>query len=274
MAQNVAKKKEEEVGALTQEINSRVESFCNLAFKPSHQIIRRSKDVSKIMTKMKELEEGSTKGVISTVYLSGVPGCGKSQIARQIGQEYFDKRSRESEGLTFVTTVNAENLQTLADSYLRLARQLGVTEYTLTNLATSEVDSPKETIQHLKRLISTKMKQFSNWLIIADNVVDLRLVRAGDLPPTGSEDWGHGQVLFATQDSSTIPCNALHSFQESLSKGMQADDAVELLKEVSQISKHEDVETVAEVLEYQPLALAAAAVYVQTVVINGSPNYG
>ena len=30
----------------------------------------------------------------------------------------------------------------------------------------------------------------------------------------------------------------------------------------------------AEVLEYQPLALAAAAVYVQTIVSCGTPNYG
>ena len=116
------------------------------------------------------------------------------------------------------------------------------------------------------------MKQFPNWLIIADNVVDLRLVR-DDLPPTGSKDWGQGQVLITTQDNSTIPPNGLHTFHEPLSRGMQADDAVELLKEVSQITKHEEVEKVAEVLEYQPLALAAAAVYVQTVVRNGSPNY-
>ena len=213
-----AKEKEEEVEALKQELNSRVESFCNLAFKPAHQIIRRSKDVTRIMTKMEELEEES-KGAISTIYLSGIPGCGKSQIARQIGQEHFDRRSRESEGLIFVATMNAETLQTLADSYLSLARQLGVTEYTLTNLATSKVDSgAKGTIQHLKRLILPKMKQFSNWLIIADNVVDLRLLRA-DLPPAGSEDWGHGQVLITTQDSSTIPSNAPHTFHESLSKG-------------------------------------------------------
>lgn len=55
---------------------------------------------------------------------------------------------------------------------------------------------------------------------------------------------------------------------------MEAEDAVELLKEVSQISDEpEQVENVAKVLEYQPLALAAAAFYVQTVVMNGSPDY-
>ena len=264
--------KEAQVKALTQEVHSRVESFCNLAFKPSHEIIRRSNEVTNIMTKMQELEERSEGGV-STIYLSGIPGCGKTQIARQIGKEFFDKRAQESEGLTFVVTLNAETLETLADSYMDLARKLGVTEYTLTNLATLKEVSAKEKIQHLKRLILPKMKKASKWLMIADNVVDLSLVRS-NLPPTASEEWGHGQVLITTQDSSSIPFNAPGTFHESLDKGMKEDEAIELLKKNSQISNHKEVEKVAELLEYQPLALAAAAFYVQTVVSNGSPNYG
>ena len=264
--------KEAQVEALTQEVSSRVESFCNLAFKPSHEIIRRSNEVTNIMTKMQELEERSEGGV-STIYLSGIPGCGKSQIARQIGKEFFDKRSQESEGLTFVVTLNAETLETLADSYMDLARKLGVTEYTLANLATLKEVSPKPKIQHLKRLILPKMKQVSKWLMIADNVVDLSLV-CSNLPPTASEEWGHGQVLITTQDSSSIPFNVPDTFHEPLDKKMKEDEAIELLKKNSQISNHKGVEKVAKVLEYQPLALAAAAFYVKTVVSNGSPNYG
>ena len=54
---------------------------------------------------------------------------------------------------------------------------------------------------------------------------------------------------------------------------MQPGNAVELLEQVSQISNDEQVQKVAEVLEYQPLALAAAAFYVQFV-SHGSPTYG
>jgi len=187
---NTLQTKEEEVQTLTQEINSRVESFCSLTFKPSHEIIIRRNEVTRIMEKLQELEHESN-GAVSTIYLSGIPGRGKSQIARQVGQEFFDKRSCESEGLTFVTTLNADTHETLADSYMTLGKQVGITEYTLTNLATSMVDSPKETIQHLTRLLLPKMKQFCNWLIIADNVADLSLVRS-HLPPTASEEWGNG----------------------------------------------------------------------------------
>lgn len=178
----------------------------------------------------------------------------------------------ESKGLTFVATLNAETLDSLADSYSSLARHLGVTEYTLTNLETYSKGKPREKIQYLKRVIYPKTKQFSEWLIIVDNVVDLSLIR-NDLPPTGSEEWGHGQVLITTQDSSSIPSNAPLTYHESLSRGMHPDDALNLLQQVSQIQNQEQAEKVAEVLEYQPLALAAAAFYVQTVVVNGSPNY-
>ena len=264
--------KQEEVETLTQEISSKVESFCSLTFKPSHQIIRRSNDVTRIKNKLEELYNES-KGAISTIYLSGIPGCGKSQFARQVGQEVYDKSLRADEGLTFVSTLNAETLDSLADSYFNLAKQLGVTEYALTNLATSTKVDSSEKIQHLMRFIAPKVKQFSAWLIIVDNVVHLSVVRSY-LPPTASEEWGHGQMLVTTQDTQSIPFNSPHTYHESLSKGMHPDDAVDLLREVSQISNQQQAEEVAEVLEYQPLALAAAAVYVQTIVSYGTPNYG
>ena len=263
--------KQEEVETLTQEINSKVESFCTLTFKPSHKIIKRSSDVTRIMKKLDELYNESN-GAISTIYLSGIPGCGKSQLARQLGQDIFDRRLHENDSLTFVATLNAETLDSLAESYSSLARHLGITEYTLTNLETSTKGNPREKIQYLKRVIYPKTKQFSKWLIVADNAVNLSLV-CSDLPPTGSEEWGHGQVLITTQDSSSIPSNAPLTYHESLSKGMHPDDAVNLLRQVSQIQDQNQDEKVAEVLEYQPLALAAAAFYVQTIVVSGSPNY-
>ena len=269
VAQDTIQEKEEQVESLTQEIQSKVESFCNLTFKPSHQIISRSNDVTRIMAKMHDLDNKSN-GAVSTIYLSGNPGCGKTQLARQIGEEFFTRESGESEGLRFVATLNAETLETLADSYLSQAKQFGITEYALTKLATAEVN-PKERIQQLRCLIFPQFKQFSKWLIIADNVVNLSLVYEY-LPQTACEEWGSGQVLITTQDSSAIPTNAPHTYHESLSEGMQPKDAVELLKQVSEMSNNEEVQTIAEVLDYQPLSLAAAASYVHFV--SRSSTYG
>ena len=272
-ARNVIQTQKERAEALKEEINSKVESFCNLTFKPSHEIIIRGKDVTRIMEKMKELKDVSS-GRISTIYLSGIPGCGKSQLARQLGKEFFKRRWRQRgpSGLVFVATLDAESLETLVDSYLALAKQLGITEYALTNLAIAKSERPKETLQHLKLFVMSKTRTFNDWLIIVDNVVDLSLVH-GYVPENGNREWGNGQVLVTTQDTNSFPFNGPYTYHESLSERMVQSDAVELLRQVSNIANQEQIGEVAEVLEYQPLALAAAAFYVQTMVRNGSPSY-
>ena len=258
----------EENKSLTQEISAKLQSFCILPSRPPHVIIRRSHDIERITKKMEELYNGSS-GAVSTVYLSGNPGCGKSQLAREIGQQLFYEQNND---LIFAATLNTENIETLVDSYLTLGRHLGITEYALTSLDSSKKVKPVEAIKQLHRLIMPKTRKFTKWLIIADNVIDLRLVREL-LPQTGSKEWGHGQVLITTQDSGTIPPNAPHTYHESLSKGMRRDEAMELLENVSQISEQVQAENVAEFLDFQPLALAAAAYYVQTVVTSESSKY-
>ena len=258
----------EENKSLTQEISSKLQSFCILASRPPHVIIRRSHDIERITKKMEELYSGSS-GTVSTVYLSGNPGCGKSQLAREIGQQFFSEQNND---LIFVATLNTESIDKLADSYLTLGRHLGITEYALKGLESIKEEKPIEAIKQLHRLILPKTSKFTKWLIIADNVIDLRLVREL-LPQTGSKEWGHGQVLITTQDSGTIPQNAPHTYHESLSKGMRRDEAIELLENVSQISEQVQAENVAEFLDFQPLALAAAAYYVQTVVTSESSKY-
>ena len=258
----------EENKAFTQEKSAKLQPFCILTSRPPHNIIRRSHDIERITNKMEELYSGANAAV-TTVYLSGLPGCGKSQLAREIGQQFFSERSDDDEDLVFVGTLKTESVETLAGSYMTLGRHLGITEYALTSLESLKREKPIEAIQQLHRLILPKVSKFSKWLIIVDNVTDLRLVR-GLLPQTGSKEWGHGQLLITTQDSATIPLNAPHTYHESLSRGMMLDEAVKLLETISQLSEQEEAKNVAELLDYQPLALAAAASYVQTA--QGSSN--
>ena len=53
---------------------------------------------------------------MTTVYLSGNPGSGKSVMARQVGQKYYDSDDNK-ETLRFVVTLNASALDTLLNSY-------------------------------------------------------------------------------------------------------------------------------------------------------------
>ena len=214
--------------SLTQEISVELQPFCILASCPPHDTIRRSHDIERITNEMQELYKSSS-GAVSTVYLSGNPGCGKSQLAREIGQQFF---SEQNDDLIFAATLNTESTETLADSYLTLGRHLGITEYALTSLESLKKEKPIEAIKQLHRLILPRTSKFTKWLIIADNVIDLQVVR-DFLPPTGSKEWGHGQVLITTQCGDTVPQNAPHTYHESLSKGIRQEEAVELLEIVS-----------------------------------------
>ena len=147
----------EENKALTQEISAKLQPSCILTSSPPHKIIRRSHDIERITNKMEELY-GDANGAISTVYLSGNPGCGKSQLAREIGQEFFSKRTGE---LTFVATLNAESVETLAESYLNLGRRVGITEYALTSVENLKREKPVEAIGQLHRLIKSKVSTFT-----------------------------------------------------------------------------------------------------------------
>lgn len=260
---------QEKSSALEDELKSSPKTFLgNLPTKPSHVIQERHSEVSMILEQMKELRKNSD-GEISTIYLSGNPGCGKSQIARMVGETFYQQVSTED--LAFVATLNAESLETLFNSYDSLSRALGCTEFAVGRITTSK-DSIEEKLEQFQRLVTPKMREFSSWLIIIDNVVDLEDVRRF-WPPCGSREYGYGQILVTTQDSSTIPDNGSHSHCISLSRGMDPRDAVSLLTKVSQMPNQENVEDVAKALDYQPLALACAAWYVFNVRSHGSSQF-
>ena len=53
-AEETILREQEQIQCLSDEINSRVVSFCHLPFKPSHQIVKRTNDVSRILTQMQK----------------------------------------------------------------------------------------------------------------------------------------------------------------------------------------------------------------------------
>lgn len=260
---------QEKSTALEEELKSSPNTFLgNLPMKPSHAIQQRLCEVAMILKQMEELKK-SSDGEITTTYLSGNPGCGKSQIARMVGETFYTQVSQSD--LVFVSTLNAETVETLFNSYNGLSRALGCTEFAVARITTSK-DSIEEKLEQFQRLITPKMKEFSTWLLIIDNVVNLEAVRRF-WPTSGCKEYGNGQILVTTQDVSTIPDNGSRSHCISLCKGMDPDDAVSLLTNVSQMPNQANVKDVAKALDYQPLALACAAWYVYSVRSRGSSHF-
>ena len=95
-------------------------------------------------------------------------------------------------------------------------------------------------------------------------MADLKLV-CQYWPRSGETAWSNGQVLITTQDSSSVSTDC-HTSHVSLSEGMEITDARTALSKTSGFSSEATIETkVAKALDFQPLALVCAAVYVRRV---------
>ena len=253
---------EEQVKTLEEEMNEKPASFCSLPPEPSHETWPRTDDVLTVMREAEKLkEENAEADEVVVVYLSGNPGCGKSQVARQVGETFYEK-NKETDGV-FVMTLDAKNIDTVLESYIKFANLIGCTEYSVSK-STSKDLNKEEKLTFLKSLVISKVRCFSNWLIIVDNVTDIKSV-SKYWPQPGTKEWGAGLLLVTTQDSHSVPLNHSRSKHVSLSHGMKPDEAAALLSKIAIVPSDNcsKVEELAEKLDYQPLALACAAVYVK-----------
>ena len=240
-----------------------VPSFCILPPKPLHEIASRESDVNSIARELEQLREANDSE-LSYLYISGNPGSGKSQLAGLVAQKFYEAANKDLKSPTFVMTLNAENSLTLLESYASLGRQIKCPEHTIMQTLNSTKMQVEEQINNLKDLIATKIPLYGSWLMVVDNATSLSKVN-DFLPLSRNQRWMKGQLLITTQNTSSIPPKSSLVSHISVSKGMTPIDACSFLEKVSGI-RHQGVEDkVAEALDYQPLALAGAGVYVREI---------
>ena len=262
---------EEQRKVFEEQLHREVRPFCVLPPRPPHVIACRDCDVAKVTQKLLNLRRASENS-LSYCYISGNPGSGKSQLAGLVAENFYKETRKDTTAPSFVMTLNAENLESLLASYLSLARKLSCPAYTITVTENSKDLNIKEKVAIIKDLITTKTHLYSSWLLVIDNVTNL--TKMGQfLPKRGNEQWGKGQLLITTQDCSCIPPESPITSHLSISKGMNDIDAVNLLFELTGITDDDMGQKVAQALDYQPLALASAGVYVRKV-RNTNPDFG
>ena len=248
---------------LEDQLEKEISPFCILPPKPSHDVTGRNREVIEITERLKELKEAN-KNELSYLYISGNPGSGKSQLAGLVAKRFFDEAGDISSSTSFVMTLNAASPDSLLESYALMARQIECPEYAITNTLNSMAVKTEEKISNFKTLISSKIKLYTTWLVIVDNVCNMAWVH-DHLPERGNGQWSNGQILVTTQDVSSIPSTSSFVNHVSISRGMEVDDSCSLLTMLSGISDREMEKEVTLKLDYQPLALASAATYVKQV---------
>ena len=262
---------EEQSKVFEEQLQREVEPFCVLPPKPPHVIANRDFHVENVTQKLLNLRKAK-ENTLSYCYISGNPGSGKSQLAGLVAEKYYKETSKDTTAPSFVMTLSAENPEALLTSYLSLARKMYCPEFTINTTENSKDPDNGRKIAIIKNLIATKIHLYSSWLLVIDNVTDLPWI-GQFLPEPGNKQWGKGQLLITTQDCSRIPRDSPFTSHISISKGMEPADAICLLTELSGITDSDMEKKVAHALDYQPLALASAGVYLRKV-RNTNPNFG
>ena len=262
---------EEQRKVFEEQLQREVQPFCVLPPRPPHVIACRDCDVAKVTQRLLKLKKISENN-LSYFYITGNPGSGKSQLAGLVAENIYKEARKDTSAPSFVMTLNAENLESLLASYLSLARKISCPAYTITATENSKDLNIEEKIAIIKDLITTKIHLYSSWFLVIDNVTNL--ARMGQFfPKRGNEHWSKGQLLITTQDCSCIPPESPFTSHLSISKGMNDIDAVDLLFELTGITDDGMGKKVARALDYQPLALASAGIYVRKV-RKSNPDFG
>ena len=262
---------EEQRKVFEEQLQREVEPFCVLPPRPPHVISSRDSDVARVSQKLTTLRKANVNG-LSLCYISGNPGSGKSQLAGLVAEKFYKEARKDTSAPSFVMTLNAENLESLLESYFSLARKVSCPAYTVTSTENSKDVNAEQKIAIIKDLMATKIHLYSTWLLVIDDVTNL--ARMGQFfPERGNEQWGKGQLLIPTQDCSCIPPESPITSHLSISEGMIYTDVAHLLFELTGIKDDNMGKKVARTLDYQPLALASAGVYVRKV-RNTNPDFG
>ena len=188
--------------------------------------------------------------VVRTVYLTGQPGSGKTELARQYGEQFKNTTSSNDTSRPLVITVNAKSEESLLKSVNEATRKLQLSQLTNNNLSVL-MENLRDYFHGLS----------GAWVLIIDDMFEKRDFN-NFFPRPGAKEWGGGQVLVTTQDNNLVPGCHLFAKKLSLNEGMTKDDALALLKEISDVEVDHFAEEIIEELQYLPLALACCATFV------------
>ena len=212
---------------------------------------------------------------IPTVVIEADPGFGKSQIARQFGEQYFKEQVGEAKPVV-VFTLHAGNLQELGKSYLEFADLLRSDQESSAALRNipfkSSIDQLKTLIPVVGDRLYATLQRYPDlrWLIVVDNLFNLTHDKENMLtflphcnnPSMAS--WGRGRVLITMQLRGQFVETEMQRIMTQDCLQLSQKKATTILWEVAKDdrqSEPEVVESIAQQLDCIPLALVSAATY-------------
>ncbi len=146
------------------------QSVLLLPQKPSHSFQTRKHDVQKLQALFKSLRKQNRGNVAVAVYVTGRPGFGKTQLAREFGKAYYHRHRGFLFRKLFVGTLNASSKHTFLQSYITLALELGCGSElkALENLSGRKGEL--QSLELLSAAVRRELRHRPGWLLIVDNL--------------------------------------------------------------------------------------------------------
>ena len=264
--------------------------FNEVLWPPRHRWIWREEDVLNIKRQIKRLSKDH-EGKQIHMYMIGGPGSGKSELARQVGLRLF-KSMKQNRRPVDVITIEAASTTSLMSTLVDAV-------FALCNSSLQKTDGIKQMKEELNfrfgdlfsyegstlktevklKVLFTKLKELfkernSQPVLIFDNVQDLKLLFSYLNLEPGSKHFTTFVVIFTLQKRVSLERLSSYVHVQDLYEGMLPNDSVKLLKVITGLEEDREnhAHELSEILGHQPLAIATAAIYVESV-REGPPKH-
>lgn len=228
--------------------------------RPSHFFQPRREEVMQVFDKFYRLEKSNPDNVTKTVYITGGPGAGKTQLAGQFGREFLMRNEQKNKNL-FVGTMIVDSCLHIVEKHFQIAHDLGCVNYTEVAIPLQLSELLNETTLFIN-CVKEELRKRPGWLLIIDGLtlhVDDCVKKLSHLWPHPNEHkWGNGYVLVTTRDQAPIGPSI---DVMDLGSGMSEEDAVNLLTNVSGHSDKQGAVELVKSLNRHPLSVARCVMF-------------
>ena len=227
---------------------------------PKHNCITRSEELTQLKEMFNSFDTSTSDKAVYAVYLVGLPGSGKSELARQYGNRVFERGE-----VSTVITLSTESEEQFRDDVIQAIIKLKAAEGTDTKKKDYNEETIEDLIEELQKLLTGRRP---GWLLIVDNIRNTNITRGGfykKLPNPGTKNWGKGYMLLTTQVF-LLEEDKFVKIKKT-NKGMTPNDAKQFLCELVKRGKGDcpdgDAEAIVKRLEYLPLGILAAGTFIE-----------
>lgn len=201
---------------------------------------------------------------IQTVALIGIGGAGKTTLAR---------RYAHMQNMPVISEINAQNHESLYESFVNLAKALAQTEEDEKKLSNIlKLKGMNEIQSNLVQFVKQQLASRSQWFLIYDDVDKFSDIQK--YFPVDPHNWGKGRIIITTQDSNIVNNRHIHKSvrMDELTQDEKLDLFLKIMNSDNVVpSQNADMEELKQFLAEIPpfpLDVSVAAYYIKATNIS------